>query len=510
MEQKIDFNLILPAIIVGFVALLLNVTALKTEEYKNQADEGAYLNQASVVLQNGFFSGIKILGKQYLTNANNHNTPAPTRIAHTLYTLPFLYLEPSFQALSFASGLAFVLVLLFGFWALKRLFSLKIALVWLALCATSPLYLSMARRALMDADQTAFMFVLIVYFALCLKDFTPKKYYIFLVLASIAPLYKETNLLLLPIFIAILVYAKHKKLAAISWLNILLLPIFCCCAYLACLYFVFDGWAGVQGFFAIYKTALAPTPDLISYGVGAYNHQFGSGKWVAYILDYFMLSPLVVGLFFVAIGSFWADGNLKNNKIRYFLGFVIGIFFVYNLTTKNVRYVLILEPLMRIVVAIFIVHMWETAKKTTTALRIFAVAVAVLLFMDLWQFRFYFLTQKIYDPISYNLLQAEKIIPAYAPAAVTASYTLPQTYDDYINLSLQFYNQKNYKGCIATCTQALSLNPAAAEAYNNMGAAYNNMGEYPNAIAVLEQAIKLNPSNQLATSNLAYAKSMLK
>jgi protein O-mannosyl-transferase len=85
----------------------------------------------------------------------------------------------------------------------------------------------------------------------------------------------------------------------------------------------------------------------------------------------------------------------------------------------------------------------------------------------------------------------------------------PITASDYINQSLQFYNNKEYQKCIDACFMAIKLDPNSAEAYNNMGAAYNGLSEWQKAIDACSKALELNPGFQLAKGNLNWAKSQL-
>jgi tetratricopeptide (TPR) repeat protein len=96
------------------------------------------------------------------------------------------------------------------------------------------------------------------------------------------------------------------------------------------------------------------------------------------------------------------------------------------------------------------------------------------------------------------------------PATTTAVVKKPSTSDDYINLSLIYYNQKEYQKCIDACLEALKLKPNNADAYNNIGAAYNQLGQWPKGIEACTKALEINPNHQLALGNLNWAKSQLK
>ena len=77
--------------------------------------------------------------------------------------------------------------------------------------------------------------------------------------------------------------------------------------------------------------------------------------------------------------------------------------------------------------------------------------------------------------------------------------------ENFLSLSLLYYNKKMFKECIDACNDALKLNPNYAEAYNNICSAYNAMEMWDEAIIAGEKAVKLNPNYQLSKNNLNWA-----
>jgi tetratricopeptide (TPR) repeat protein len=75
------------------------------------------------------------------------------------------------------------------------------------------------------------------------------------------------------------------------------------------------------------------------------------------------------------------------------------------------------------------------------------------------------------------------------------------TADNYVNLSLIYFDKKQYGQCIEMCKEAIRLNPKYAAAYNNMGTAFNMLGYWDDAKAALKQAMDLQPGFQLAQNN---------
>jgi|AntAceMinimDraft_17_1070374.scaffolds.fasta_scaffold06633_2 tetratricopeptide (TPR) repeat protein len=84
------------------------------------------------------------------------------------------------------------------------------------------------------------------------------------------------------------------------------------------------------------------------------------------------------------------------------------------------------------------------------------------------------------------------------------------TPENFLELSLSYYNAKMYHKCIEACNKALKLKPDYASAYNNICSAYNMLGKYDQAIKACEKALKIKPDFQLAKNNLNLAKQNIK
>ena len=80
---------------------------------------------------------------------------------------------------------------------------------------------------------------------------------------------------------------------------------------------------------------------------------------------------------------------------------------------------------------------------------------------------------------------------------------------DYLNLSLSYYNAKDYNKCIEACQQALKLKPDYADAYSNIGAAYNMLQQWDKGYDACVKALKIDPHHKLAMGNLNWAKSQM-
>ena len=88
----------------------------------------------------------------------------------------------------------------------------------------------------------------------------------------------------------------------------------------------------------------------------------------------------------------------------------------------------------------------------------------------------------------------------------SVSYKTPE---QFLNLSLLYYNAANYEKCISAAQKALALKPDYAEAYNNICSAYNALNKFEDGAKACEAALKIKPGYALAQGNLNWAKKQL-
>lgn len=77
------------------------------------------------------------------------------------------------------------------------------------------------------------------------------------------------------------------------------------------------------------------------------------------------------------------------------------------------------------------------------------------------------------------------------------------TVDNYLALSVQYFDTRQYEDCIAASKEALKINPNQAEAYANMASAYHTLGKLDESLAALREENRLNPNLPNAKTNLA-------
>jgi tetratricopeptide (TPR) repeat protein len=80
-----------------------------------------------------------------------------------------------------------------------------------------------------------------------------------------------------------------------------------------------------------------------------------------------------------------------------------------------------------------------------------------------------------------------------------------QTPENYLTLSLKYYEAGQYEKSIEAARESLKLKPDYSLAYNNICAALNNLGRYDEGITACQEALRIDPDFQLAKGNLNWA-----
>jgi hypothetical protein len=324
----------------------------------SRADERVYTDYSRFLLDHSY----RELVRQFLDDSSRWVYPNPLRWGYFLLTSLSCRMaghcdERLLAWLSTAAGVACVwLTFRLG----ETLVSRPVGLWAAALTIASPLQLALGRRALQDELFCAV--VLLSFIALA-----EKRLYLSLAAITLALAIKETFFLLYPALFLI-AYRKWEK----PRLLFLFIPPFL-------YFFIFVILSGSPGdFFHILSTVAGAS--------GApYAAQYQAGPPHRILLDLFTLSPLITIL---AISAIRLD-LLSEITILLMLVFAIT-------PSKNVRYAIMIDPLLRILAA-------------STRIRwFFFAAVAVA---DLWLFCAVFIRAQIYDPVSDNLLRALRVIP---------------------------------------------------------------------------------------------------
>jgi tetratricopeptide (TPR) repeat protein len=85
-----------------------------------------------------------------------------------------------------------------------------------------------------------------------------------------------------------------------------------------------------------------------------------------------------------------------------------------------------------------------------------------------------------------------------------------QTPDNFVNLSVLYFQADNLEKCIAAAREAPKLRPNYAEAYNNIAAAYQGLKDWDKASEAAHAALKIRPNYHPAQQNLARSEAQKK
>ena len=80
--------------------------------------------------------------------------------------------------------------------------------------------------------------------------------------------------------------------------------------------------------------------------------------------------------------------------------------------------------------------------------------------------------------------------------------------DDYLALSVAYFEARRFEDSIRACRQALGMRPDLPEAYSNMAAAEYQLGRLDETEAALRQALRLRPDLAVAKKNLDFILSL--
>ena len=400
MYKKYKFTLFFFIVIYSITLILIrNIPAL--DDYYYRADEGTYLRQATAIKNEGI-TKIAGLTDAYIINANYEQTfPHPLRVGHILLSSITLSIYDSIISLSYLSILFFVLIAITVFLFIKKWFDGRTAFIAASLVAVSPLLCGISERALADIDFTYFLLLSLFLFIDYIKNPNNRNQIFLMASISIAILFKEVAILFLPFYAVVFLFVKEQKkeLSLTKIATVLIIPLFIAGIFLL-------GLVGSNRFFdflAQFFAAIKKTDPYLT--------NFSSGPWYVYLIDFVILSPLVFLMSAQFIGSY-LFAEKKNLIVTICIAFCIYFLLSFTLFPKDIRFGIIIDIIFRIFTALFIVNLIERFKLTSSLKSSILLVVFVLFIgIELLNYKELFLTNKIYDPASYYLFKAKRMIP---------------------------------------------------------------------------------------------------
>ncbi len=531
INKKSIFSYVLLAGLLLALVIILVDGLPKQNEYYYTADEGVYLNQASAIKENGF-SGLAKIADEYIKTPNLQLYPTPLRIGHILVIGFLLKISDSVTTLSYYSLFSLVALVIVTFLFIRKFWDEKVAFLTSAFIMFSPVNLGIARRALLDSSYTLFTVITLALFVIFINSKKQRDFLYFICSLTFLLLYKETTYFYLPFFVISLILLKVRGDNLIKVSDIIktaIIPV----AFTFIIYLFSFG--NIPNIVNIFKVIFLPnflTP--LQYGV-----DYCSGPWYRYLVDYLMVTPILSVLFFSYIGYYFTKKE-KNINTTILIGFFLYFVVVFSIFFKNIRYGMTLSLIYSLGAALilivfselfseYIVKITKLKINTDLSKHVLVITTVIICLLQLKIYHKLFIEDKIYDPVSFNLLKSEKFIPSsFGSNSTSSNNTNGNTKDEelanlqqlakqainvletpnetnYLNLSLYCFQTKLYQESVKMAEKAVALNPKNIVAYNNICSAYVMLKEYDKAIEAANKALAIDPNFQLAKNNLAWA-----
>ena len=359
-------------------------------------DERAYVVFAEALSQHGIGS-IRQWLHDYPGNENLQKSPPMLRVGFlvpaTLTGKALGGFTPDHLAwLSFVSGVALVV--------LGAHFAGSLAgrdtSVWCGiLLVSSPLATAISRRAGEDAYAALLMLASLYFFDRSWRRRSMVDLVLLGISLSLALLTKEASILLYPVMgLAAAYYFKGMRLRASPWLFAPFIA-----APLLYLGIEIAICGSVDNFFQTYRTYAS-----LQHTLG-YTVHYEKGPWFRYLLDFFVIAPLV---FIVAIVGFShiASESIRHGRNLVLIYFASVVLFFGQMPVINVRLVLFADVFLRAAAALGVAYLAGKFAGQWSR-RVLYGGIALLVLTDIFQFYQLFVLGNIYSPTTFLLLRAE-------------------------------------------------------------------------------------------------------
>ncbi len=357
-------------------------------------DEAVYVRTTAFLHQHGW-SRYPALVRDYLAHPEEWLYPHPMRWGHFALTTLACDFSGKCDARTLAglSTAAGILAILLTFLLGREVLGDDAALIAAALTVTSPLQLAMGRRALQDEVFCASVLLTLWLAALVVRrTAAPPRHRLLLMAAAIAATtltlgVKESSVLLFPGFLLfLLVLAPSPRMKSLPRIAILLLVppmLHAGITLLLC-----GGWKTYFELLHVVMTSAsaASTPFAQQYSTGPFHRP---------LFDLLILSPLVMVLAIAAAAR--SRGERGVTALTLFGAATLIVFGL--LTLKNVRYVIPVDPVARLLAASFIASLPRRPWLLLGAIGVIA-ATELRVFYDVFELA------DVYDPVTDSLLRA--------------------------------------------------------------------------------------------------------
>ncbi len=405
LTARFPYFLLFTVVLYAVILTIYNHFPAETA-FRFNSDEGVYLRQAMIVKEKGL-AGFRDLCDIYLKNENQEQLfPNPLRVGHILLATLFYLFSPHATSLAFLSLCFFAALCCLVFLFLKNRLPLPIATLAACLVCISPLLGSLSSRALSDTDSCFFQILTLFMFLRYLEQPGAQRLAVFIISFSASILVKETGVIFIPFYLAYMIYYRgHGKkgilpghIVAGSILPILTSAV----VILLCL-------GSLDTVFSIGNIIAGNNMDKAT--VIPYVRDYNSGPWYQYLVDYMLLSPLLTILFLLFAGHYILQ-KPKTILASALLLYVVYFLLSYEFLPKNVHYALSLDIPLRIGATLYLVQLFSSMPLRTVQRKIaFSAVILLLAGYDINNYFKFFVDGAIYDPVIYDPLRVERMIP---------------------------------------------------------------------------------------------------
>jgi 4-amino-4-deoxy-L-arabinose transferase-like glycosyltransferase len=384
--ERTNGNKLTVAIVLA-IAAAIRLYLDNVVQFMTEADEGTYLDYTKRLFDGGI-GQYPDLVLTYIGDRDMWLMPSPLRwswLGATSFASTISG-ECTFRVLATVSMVAGIAAVWLTWRIGRELFDDHVALAAAALTATSPLQLALGRRALADEFFCALVLASIASLLAYLRTNRNAWLIAWIIFATLTFAAKEQFLLVYPVILCF----WWLRTRALGWKTLIAWTLPCFLYFAVFCLLAHD----VTSFFRI--------AHLTTSTIGAeYPEQYQNGPPHRLLIDLLTVSPLVT---LAAIAAFGRLRNATMNE-RHLLALVAGIFIVHGLlSSKNLRYIVPADSLVRIVAATFVCS--ELRDR-----RWIAALIAINAAIELAIFRAVFLTGGVYDPVTSELMRTLKMLP---------------------------------------------------------------------------------------------------
>jgi 4-amino-4-deoxy-L-arabinose transferase-like glycosyltransferase len=394
-------------IALGLAVVLLAwsvASSLPAVPSRARGDDQYYLRYLQTVSAGGL-SAFPKLFEQWCANPVDRIFPSPLRVGFVVTSVAWGKLVGAdYRSLQTLSLACFLLLVVVNYAFARRHFDEDRACLVAALAGFSPLLMGLSRLAFADSYAALCTTIAIWMFLEVVEDpESRKKQFGFAAVLAWAVLVKEPSVLVVPGFIAFLLYERFVRREPHPLLRSAT-PFLLAGAAVATVLVLAAG-----GFEPLARTLRAVA---VSPATNRYALRFGSGPWFRPILDFLLLSPWPTLL---AIGWFWSTAlRLKSGRYDrasvYFAIVSVGMLVALSFFTKNVRYAAALELPIRMFAVLIVCELAQASGARRPGL-LAGVAVVVLCLLDQRNFELFWVEHPGADPITHFLASVREIVP---------------------------------------------------------------------------------------------------